>query len=291
ELPENLTRLRCHYNQINCLPSLPQSLVNNSDDYFNISNNLFTCLPNYVPAMSGTFNSGWLSYPLCFPNDVDNSYGCTTFSGIAGNVFIDGNENCEKDSSETGVTNATIKLYNENNELIATTFTYGSVDNAVYYFDVDTGNYSVSLMTDDMPFQYTCTEPGATQEVVLSEAEPSAINVNFGIECPPGFDIGVQAITPSSFPFPGQQHTLSIFAGDYISWYGLQCTNGISGSVTVNISGPVNYVEPAENALEPNVSGNIQLTYDIADFGNVDFESSFGVVLETDTTALAGDLV
>src|SRR5690606_33426721 len=110
-------------------------------------------------------------------------------------------------------------------------------------------------------------------------------------ECLPGFDVGVQSVATTGWLFPGQEYTLNISAGDMSNWYGLQCAEGVGGSVTVNITGPVSYVEPTNGALVPVVSGDIQLTYDIADFGDADFENSFGVILETDTTAQTDDLV
>ncbi|MES2133091.1 MAG: T9SS type A sorting domain-containing protein [Bacteroidota bacterium] len=82
-LPSGLEFLICSYNNITCLPLLPpiQSEYYYSPGVppvidFDIKNNPFTCLPNYVPAMDATL----LSYPLC---SAGNTNGCAvTITGL-----------------------------------------------------------------------------------------------------------------------------------------------------------------------------------------------------------------
>jgi len=298
ELPQSLMALSCHNNQLTCLPTLPVSLEASGGigpdpgAPFNISNNPFTCLPNYVPAMNSPLHSEWLSFPLCDLGDLDNNpFGCSSFAGIGGTVFEDSNANCEEDGIESGVINAIIKLLGADDELLATTFTLGSSDHAFFNLVADTGDYSVQLVAENMPFQVSCDDPGDVQEVELTADEPYALNVNFGVECLPGFDVGVQSAVPIGWVFPGQVHTLKIAAGDMTNWYGLQCAQGVGGNVTIYVDGPVSYVGPANNALTPAVTGELQFTYSIADFGAVNFQQDFALMLETDTTAQAGESV
>ncbi len=78
ELPGSLLQLACQNNQIVCLPILPMSLTNSVLSHFHIANNPFTCMPNYVPAMSGPINGQWLNYPLCEVDDpVNNPFDCS----------------------------------------------------------------------------------------------------------------------------------------------------------------------------------------------------------------------
>ncbi|MBK8369043.1 MAG: hypothetical protein IPL10_17125 [Bacteroidetes bacterium] len=53
-------------------------------------------------------------------------------------------------------------------------------------------------------------------------------------------------------------------------WYNLNCASGVSGQLTINVSGPVTYISPALGSLIPIVSGTT-FTYTIADFGSVNF--------------------
>jgi uncharacterized repeat protein (TIGR01451 family) len=292
DLPPSLSSLRCQSNQLTCLPVLPMSLTNSNINSFDISDNLFTCLPNYVPAMSGVNNAIWLTYPLCDIADViNNPNSCSGFTGIVGNVFHDEDANCAEDVAETSVLNASVQLLNEVGDVIGLTYTFGEPDLSVYNFVADIGAYSIKLLTDDMPFQASCVDPGTEQSVVLTAPAPSAQDVDFGVECLPGYDIGVQSVLPIGWVFPGQVHTLSIAAGDLSLWYGLQCAQGVSGTVTVLVNGPVSYVGPALNSLTPTVTGNLQFTYDIADFSLVSFQEDFRLLFETDITAQTGELI
>ncbi|TVR39254.1 MAG: T9SS C-terminal target domain-containing protein [Cryomorphaceae bacterium] len=292
ELPPSLSMLLCHSNSLNCLPTLPLSLTNSSTSNFNISLNPLTCLPNYVPAMDGPTNSVWLTYPLCGLGELEsNPNNCSTIDGIAGTVYNDINGDCLENEAEVGVVNATIKLLNEFDEIVATANSFGSGESALYNFAADPGNYTVQLVTENMPFQTSCANPGGSQEVELTTDEPIALNVNFGVECSPGFDVGVQSVLTTGWVFPGQIHTLKIASGDMSAWHGLQCAEDVEGTVTVYVDGPVSYAGPAGGALTPTVTGDLQFTYDIADFSLVNMHQDFRLLLETDTTAQEGDLI
>jgi uncharacterized repeat protein (TIGR01451 family) len=90
--------------------------------------------------------------------------------------------------------------------------------------------------------------------------------------------------------FPGQTHLLKTNIPSNQAWYNLDCdTSNSSGSVTINITGPVTYVAPANSALTPSVNGNT-FTYNITDFSNLT-PQSFGLQLITDTTAQANDQI
>jgi len=289
ELPGTLLQLRCENNQLMCLPTLPMSLTDFYTPGFNISNNPFTCLPNYVPAMSGVDNAIWLEIPLCDLADVNtNPYGCSSLAGIAGSVFNDTNIDCVQGIGELGIGNVPMKLLDDQGNQLALTMTLG---NTLYNFVAGEGDYRVELATSDMPFLVTCADPGAVQEIQLTPIEPSAIHVDFGVECRPGYDIGVQSVVNYGLVFPGQQHRLQISAGDMSSWYGLQCAAGVSGTVTVDINGPVSYLGPALGTVSPTQTGPLQFLYNIADFSLLDFEQDLRLVLETDPDAQSNDSV
>ncbi len=287
ELPGSLTRLVCNYSQLDCLPPLPMSLEVGTLENFDISNNPFTCLPNYVPAMSGPDNAQWLSYPLCDLADLDNNpYGCGNEGGIRGTVFFDLDQDCALDAGEPGIANVAMRLLDDQGDQLALTSTLA---NTRYYFMVEEGAYSVQMVTADMPFQVFCAVPGDLQDVTLTAGDPYAHGVDFAVGCQ--YDLGVQSVVTTGLVFPGQVHTLRVAAGALSAWNGLQCANAVSGTVTVHLDGPVSYVGPAQGALTPTETGPLQFTYTIADFGSVNLQQDFRLQLETDTTALAGDLV
>ncbi len=287
-LPTGLLALLCQDNALTCLPTLPASLVANSFSSFNIANNPFTCLPNTVPAMSGP-NASWLDLPICDLTDLaNNPYGCTGFAGIVGTVFDDANGNCMQGAGEPGLVGITMKLLDVQGELLAMTTTQAD---GQYHFVAEAGEYTVQLVTADMSYMSSCTLPGAAQEVVLSAADPTGAGVDFDVTCQPGFDVGVASVAATGWVFPFQTHTVRVIAGDLISAYGLQCTAGIGGTVTVEVDGPVEYLQPAPGSLTPTITGAMQFTYTIPDFSAVDNQQDFRLVFRADSTAQSGDLV
>jgi uncharacterized repeat protein (TIGR01451 family) len=230
----------------------------------------------------------YFTYPLCTPgNTVTNPNGCQRANGIIGNAYFDTNTNCQYDTTDTKLKNINFKLFDSNNNFLSQVNSYS---NGIYNFTQNSGNYFAVLDTANMPYTAQCTYPGIDTLIQLTSSAPIADNVNFSIKCKPGFDVGVQSVITNGIVFPGQNHHLKIVAGDMSQWYNLNCAAGISGQITINISGPVSYITPAANALTPLVVGN-SFTYNISDFGTINNLQDFGLIMKTDTTATAGDSI
>ncbi len=291
-LPNSLGRLECNNNQITSLPTLPPSLAYldcssnqihcfepfvSISMYLNISNNPFTCLPNYIPVM----DSVTLLYPLCA---AGNPFNCPTSFGIVGFTYTDVNTNCVKNVGDRNLKNVPLKIYDVNSNLLGSTYT---ASNGVYHFLDSANTYQVIVDTVGKPYQATCIYPGIDSTLTVAVLDT---NVNFALDCKPGFDIGIQSITTCGIIFPGQPHVLTINSGDLSKWYNLNCSSGISGTLSFVITGPVAYISPANGALVPSVSGNIY-TYSIADFATVNNPNSFKLIMQPFTTAQAGDVI
>ncbi len=278
-LPDNLKILLCSNNQITCVPSIPNSLT-----YIDIANNALSCLPNYLPIM----DPSCFTYPLCTSgNTLTNPNGCERAKGIIGNAYFDTNTNCLKDTNDTKLNNIHFKLLDSNNQYLsqASSHTFG-----MYNFVYPAGNYTVVLDTINTPYTSQCIYPGIDTTIQLTTVNPRVENVDFSLKCKPGFDVGVQSVLTNGIVFPGQTHHLKIAAGDMSQWYNLNCASGVSGQLTINVSGPVTYISPALGSLIPIVSGTT-FTYTIADFGSVNFLNDFNIILKTDTTATSGDSI
>jgi uncharacterized repeat protein (TIGR01451 family) len=279
QLPNKLKDLRVSSTLISCIPTLPNSLT-----YIDILNNPISCLPNYLPIMSDPY----FSFPLCTPNNtLTNPHGCERADGIFGSVYYDTNTNCIKDTIDTKLNNINFKLFDSNNQFLNQTTSYSL---GMYNFISPTGNYTIVLDTLNVPYTAQCNNPGIDTTIQLTTINPIAENVDFSVKCKPGFDAGVQSVLTNGIVFPGQNHHLKIAAGDMSQWYNLNCAAGISGQVVINVSGPVTFIAPAGNSLIPIVSGTT-FTYNIADFGNVNFLNDFDLILKTDTTATASDSI
>jgi uncharacterized repeat protein (TIGR01451 family) len=293
-LPPGLISLHCSDNQLSSLPELPDSLAGcyidrnpitclpllNKITYLSFANTLITCLSNYgvvtnsYPPLS--------TLPLC---DVFNDGGCFTFLNVSGKVFNDLNANCTREISEGLIQNIPVKLWRGGTlEQQTNTGIFGS-----YSFEADSfTSYSLTIDTYNTPFYFTCPA-NAIQTATLSPLDSLHYDKDFALECNPGFDLAAWSIEGRLLP--GNHSHVDIHVGSTSSFYGINSSGGISGNVTVVISGPATYVSPAPGALTPNnVSGNT-LTYNVADFGNVDFNSSFNIKVLTDTTAAIGSTV
>ncbi len=279
-LPSNLQIFSCRHNSIKCFPIFPKSIY---EGLIFISNNPFTCLPNYIPAMDSTT----LSYPLCSEIDpVNNPNNCSNGQyGILGSTSFDTNKNCHTDSLETPLANIPMVLLDSANNLVSQTYT---AVNGIYQFPVGANNYKVQLDTTNLPFSALCPKGGDTS-IVLSDSSIFAKDVNFNLTCKEGFDVGIRSVATSGIVFPGQPHNLYVAAGDMSNWFGRHCAEGISGQLQVTVTGPVKYVATA-GTKTPTINGNVY-TYEISDFGKVNFTEDFGLSFVTDTTAKADDQI
>lgn len=278
-LPAIIYELFLSNNQLTCIPNLPTTI-----SAINLDNNNFSCLPIILPAMSATFQS----YPLCELNDpINNPLGCTGAQGIEGYTFQDLNSNCVFEASDNSMKNVKVKVNDNSGNFVSMASTY---TNGRYFFPLNNGLYNVEIDTINKPYTLDCIYPGLDSNVILSAAEPLITGVNFGLTCKPGFDVGVQAVTPIGIVFPGQPHTLNTIVGDISNFYNLNCADGISGSVTISVLGPVQFLNPSVGSLTPTISGN-EYVYTISDFGSISPNSDFRLDFQTDTTATVGDQI
>lgn len=271
ELPENLESIICDNNQIKCFPTFP-NIKKSGYINFQISNNPFTCLPNYIPAM----DSITLTYPLCEEQDINNQAGCEIGKrGVVGYTFF----------NDSIASNIPVVLLDENKNQLGVTYT---ASNGVYQFVKDSANYHVQIDTTNIPFKVVYPASNDTL-VSITKATPFADSVNFNLTCKDGFDVGIRSVATSGIVFPGQPHAIHISAGDMSNWFGKQCAKGISGQLQITVTGPVQYNGSA-GIKSPTINGNVY-TYDIADFGNINFTEDFGLSFVTDTTAKADDQI
>ncbi len=270
DLPNSLTGLLCAENQINCFPEFPSSLT-----VVQIFSNPFTCLPNYVPAM----DAATLAYPLCNENDpVNNPNACQSAMGIQGSIFEDVNNDCV--DSGLPLIYVPMVLNDDNGNLITSST---NLVNGDYYFAAEPGDYELAINTTVLSpaLQVTCPVNNANTATV-TQAVPVVEGGDFGLVCS-GFDLGVQSVVPNGLVFPGQTHELNILAGDLTAQFQAYCATGISGDVSITVSGPGTIAFSGS----PSITGNTA-TYTIVDFGAVG-ANVFSASILTDTTANSSD--
>ncbi len=288
DLPLGLVTLLVNNNpDLLCLPILPDGLYDTGGPYFQDNGFLgtgITCIPNIPSAALWT-----APLPICAQGDlVNNPNNCPTTSGVYGNVFKDDNVNCTFDSGDLMLQNIKLNLIDASGDTVQISTTSG---NGSYHFEgMPDGDYTVSIDTTDLPFISSSCPSGLMIPVTITGGL-AVFEVNFSMICESGFDIGALSAVPMGWVFPGQDHTLTMHIGEIANNFGVSCAAGISGTVEISVNGPVTYQAIAAGALAPtSIAGNV-FTYDVLDFGSIDFFNDFGLVFTTDTTAIVDDTV
>ena len=295
-LPNSITILRCDLNNLTSLPELPDSLY-----YFWCSNNpaltclptlhkvvdfsfyntAIQCLPNY-PLNNTNSNPPLVSVPLCTPFS-----GCPVAWNIWGNVHDDSLSTCSADSLNPGATlqNVKVQLF-KNGNLLQQMYVTGA---GQYSFDATIPDTLQAMIdTTGLPIYVECPNSGIRNEI-LSANDSMHLNENFGMKCW-GVDLACNSVY-AHFAIHHPLRLININVGDLSAFYNTHCASGVSGIVTTSITGAANYVSPVAGALTPSsVNGNV-LTYNIADFGVVNFFSAFNIMAMTDTLAALGSPV
>jgi uncharacterized repeat protein (TIGR01451 family) len=295
-LPNSLDMLDCNSNQLTSLPALPNQMntfkINNNNIFClinlpqitvasngNISNNPLTCVPNQTNYSLGL--------PLCMDNDpVNNPNYCIGVANITGYIYKDLDTNCSYANNDWNTQNIPVKVYDGQNNMLAMSYT---VNGAYSFTLLQPDTFIVKIDDATLPFSMDCGQAN-NQNVALDSANQTIQNINFPVVCDTAYDIKVNSVNSQGWVFPGQQHTLNTNITNNISWYNLNCGSSIySGSLSIEVAGPVTYVAAANNALTPTVNGNT-FTYNITDFNTLT-PQSFGLKFQTDTTAQTNDQI
>lgn len=217
-------------------------------------------------------------------NDVPDSLLDTT---MIGSIYFDDNLNCIFDAADSIAQNIRVNLNLAGGPLIAKDY----VNNlGAYIFDKDSfATYTISVDTFGLPFEVFCPANNSLT-ATLTPMDTLIQNLDFGVRCKPGFDLTVQSLAPNRVFRSAWPTTIYLGAGDLSNFYGAHCASGVSGSIVVTFTGPVQFVSAGSGALIPVVSGNT-LTYSVADFGALNFMSDLNFILLTDTNAQIGQQV
>jgi len=289
ELPSTLKSLDCSGNQITSLPAIPNVLYsfmaydNNITCLVNlpmvtgnnqpsISNNPLTCVPNQT-----TYSLG---LPLCIENDTINNPNNCSGVNIAGYVFTNLDTNCIYNNTDLQTQNIPVQLLDNQNNLLALSYTI----NGVYSFaNLQPDTFRVKIDDSVLPVAIDCGQLNI-QTLYLNSTNQSLLGNNFPVVCDEPYDLRVQSVSRQGFVFPGQTHNLSTNITSNQDWFNLDCgSSSFTGTVSIQVFGPVNSITPAANTLTPTINGNI-FTYNINNFDSIT-PSSFNLLLTLDTTA------
>ncbi len=255
-----------------CISHLPNRIVN-----FSFKNTGLTCFPNYANITSSIPAQN--SLPVC---GIFNANGCSVPWNISGQTYF-GNS-CTYNSAFSPAPNVKVQLF-ENGILQQQVF---SVLGGNYYFDVDHyGTYTVRVDTANMPFNVVCPA-GNTYSSVIQLVDSMDYNLNFALQCKPGFDAAVTAITVPGVFRPAQSTSVHITAGDFSAMgFSADCAAGVGGQVKLVLNGPISYAGIAAGALTPSAVINDTVLWNVADLSALTTDA-FHIIIATDTNAAIG---
>ncbi|MBK9639642.1 MAG: hypothetical protein IPO63_18270 [Bacteroidetes bacterium] len=182
------------------------------------------------------------SLPIC---NFFNSNGCDLFWNIEGVSFFDSDTNCILGTNDHVLKNLKLNLF-KNGTLNQITFS-----DTIGYYNFDTfafDFYKTELERSGLPFEVFCPSSGFYLDTI-SLVDSIKFNRDFSLKCK-GIDLAATSI--SSFALiPASVRKIKIGAGDYSNSFGAHCATGVSGTVTITITGSCNYISPAAVPLHP----------------------------------------
>jgi uncharacterized repeat protein (TIGR01451 family) len=269
-IPDSLKELNCIINNITCIPNFIQDTF---DVFMIFSGNNITCIPKTFYSISSDSS---IYLPLC-----TGLSGCLPLAQVSGNVHLDTSLNCALDSLQNGdlLQNAKMTKW-INNSMIDQA--YVSANNQ-YYFNAIVGDtITIKMDTSGMPFYLNCPSIGY-RTVEITPLDSVRQHQDFSVKCKLTPDLNVQSIFGTFRN--AQARNVNISAGDLSKFYKINCVNNIGGTVTTTITGPASFVGAASGALTPvSVVGNT-INYTVADFGTLNYDSAFGIIVMADTFA------
>ena len=294
-IPGSLLGLDCYNNQLTSLPPVPNVM-----NYFYVENNNISCLAN-LPYVNDITDGSILANPLsCVPNQTNYSLGlplclyndpisnpnnCPS-SNLTGNVFTDLNNNCIYETTDLNTDNLSVQLFDNQNNLLQSTYTFNG---SFSFSGLSQNSYLIKLNDTIVPVTIDCGQSNFLS-ATLSSSNQTIAGLDFPVQCSEQYDLYTQSVSTSGWVFPGQIHTVKSNINSNENWYNLDCgSSNYSGTVSIQVSGSVTYISPANNALTPTVNGNT-FTYNITDFNTLT-PQSFGLQFLTDTTAQANDQI
>lgn len=292
-LPPNLKNFSCYDNQLTSIPTLPRAL----ESFSCINNPQLNCLPYFSQNTFKFFRVRSQTNIRCLPkaitvtNDDDKAEdlpicspvsGCPISYSIVGNIHQDTSLDCTADSLNNGPLLKGFKvLAYINNQLQWQTYTD---INGFYSFDAEIGD-SVNIKLDNAYSSSISCPLDGERKAEVTVIDSLIENLDFGLKCN-GLDMSVYSIHGSFRPT--RNRPVLIQVSDVTHKLDLICASGKSGIVKTTIIGSASYVAPLNGSLTPTTIAEDILTYTITDFGAINPDSAFNIIVTTDSNATIG---
>ena len=179
-------------------------------------------------------------------NSVDNDFADTKPASVSGYVYVDADNDGNKDSGEAGIANVDLNLLDANGKTVATTTT----DSSGYYYFGGLTPGATYTVAEAQPAGYydgkdtvgnatgTANNPGDSISGIVLVSEQAAINYNFG-ELPPAAISGIVYVE--------RNNNITVDANDTrlsgVTIYLYDASGNYVGQTTTNANGEYSFTD------------------------------------------------
>lgn len=250
-------------------------------------NHIYTLAGTYTPRVTVIIKSSGVKDTVFLPT-FTLSDSCAT---VNGNLYVDDNKNCIKNTGEVGALFVPIRVINTVTG--DTTWAYKWSDTlGNYSIDLPAGSYTITPMVNRYYFGWLgssgdtlkplCPSSGS---VTLTVAAMGSYTHDFAYECKPVSSFDASVSVSSNCYVPGDTSLMKVWAGDWWRVYYYNCLS-LTSSVTLTLDSKLSYIGHYDGKAPASVVGKV-ITWNLSGTDLAHFSSRVKVAVAT--TATIGD--
>lgn len=250
-------------------------------------NHIYTLAGTYTPRVTVIIKSSGVKDTVFLPT-FTLSDSCAT---VNGNLYVDDNKNCIKNTGEVGALFVPIRVINTATG--DTTWAYKWSDTlGNYSIDLPAGSYTITPMVNRYYFGWLgssgdtlkplCPSSGS---VTLTVAAMGSYTHDFAYECKPVSSFDASVSVSSNCYVPGDTSLMKVWAGDWWRVYYYNCLS-LTSSVTLTLDSKLSYAGHYDGKAPASVVGKV-ITWNLSGTDLALFSSRVKVAVAT--TATLGD--
>lgn len=251
-------------------------------------NHIYTLAGTYTPRVTVIIKSSGVKDTV-FLTTFTLSDSCAT---VNGNLYVDDNNNCIKNTGELGAAYIPIRVINTITS--DTSYAFRWSDTAGNYaVDLPAGTYNITPMVNRTYYGWwfgsstdtlipTCPSSGS---VTLTVVAMGSYTRNFAYECKPVSSFDASVLVNSNCYVPGDTSLMKVWAGDWWRVYYYNCLS-LTSTVTLTLDSKLSYACHYDGKAPASVVGKV-ITWNLSGNDLAHFNSRVKVAVAT--TATLGD--
>lgn len=250
-------------------------------------NHIYTLAGTYTPRVTVIIKSSSVKDTVFLPS-FTLSDSCAS---VIGNLYVDDNKNCVKNTGERGASYIPIRVINTITS--DTSYAFKWSDTAGNYsVDLPAGTYQITPMVNRAYLGWLGSSTDtlkpicpSTGSVTLTVAAMGSYTRDFAYECAFGSSFDASVLASSNCYVPGDTSLMKVWAGDWWRVYIYNCLS-LTSSVTLTLDSRLSYAGHYDGKAPASVVGKV-ITWNLSGTDLAYFSSRVKVAVAT--TATLGD--